>query len=441
VTDYAAVPLDSESTEFLAGSGLTLGLIDNADDAAARSWFLAKTQGFHDSVPSDERIAALIADLGDDRVTGVWDPSAAAPTSPVATVRTWVMDVTVPGGDVLPAWAISGVTVAPTHRRQGIARALLGAELRTAHRAGLSMAMLTVSEATIYARFGFAPSAYRADYSIDVTRARFTGPVPAGRIHLVDPATLCAEAPELFARARRNSPGEVDRRDDLWRKILGLYPPEGDDTSTKLRAVRYDDESGRLQGFAVYRFVHEGGGFPGRLELNDLVTATDDASAALWRYLVEMDLINEVRAPLRRTQELISWQVTDFRSVRKTRERDHLWLRILDLPVALQRRTYAAPGTFVLTVGDALGFIDGDYLLSVRDGRGSAHPLAPEEAVPTDAARIALSAADLAALYLGATSAQTLAQAGRITEGTTDAAARLESTFHSAHTPWLSTWF
>ncbi|MGO4689763.1 GNAT family N-acetyltransferase [Glaciibacter sp. 2TAF33] len=440
MTDFSAVPPDPESTRFLAGAGLELGLIDNADTAAARRWLLAETQGFHDRVPNDERITALLDSFGDDRVTGVWDPSAADPASPVATVRTWVMDLTVPGGDVLPAWAISSVTVAPTHRRRGIARALLGGELRTAQRAGLPIAMLTVSEATIYARYGFAPSAYRADYSIDTARARFLGPVPAGRVHLVTPASLLSEAPGVFARARQTSPGEVDRRDDLWRKILGLFPPDEEDTNPAMRAVRYDDESGRLQGYAVYRFVHGPGGYPGRLEISDLVAATDEASAALWRYVLEMDLVNEVRAPLRRTRETVSWQVSDYRSVRKTDERDHLWLRILDLPAALERRTYAADGTFALTVDDPLGLIGGTYLLAVRDGRASAHPL-PPGAAPTDAIRLSLSAADLAALYLGATGAQALAAAGRITEGTTDAAARLDNTFHSPYAPWLSTWF
>lgn len=440
MTDFAALPLDPESTESLAGAGLELGLLDNADPAAARQWLLAEAQGFHDPVPGDERITALIDALGDDRITGVWDRGAANPASPVATVRTWVMDLTVPGGEPLPTWAISAVTVAPTYRRRGIARALLGAELRTAHRAGLPMAMLTVSEATIYSRYGFGPAAYRADYSIDTARARFTGPVPAGRVHLVDPAALLTEAPGVFAQARKSSPGEVDRRDDLWRKILGLFPPEPGDRNAALRAVRYDDESGRLQGYAVYRFVHDTAGYPGRLEVDDLVAATDDAAAALWRYLLEMDLVNEVRAPLRRTREAVSWQVSDYRSVQKTAERDHLWLRILDARAALELRTYAADGTFALTVDDALGFIDGDYLLSVRDGRASAHPL-PPGAAPADAVRLSLSAADLAALYLGATSAQTLADAGRIGEATADAASRLDNTFHSPHTAWLSTWF
>jgi predicted acetyltransferase len=311
------------------------------------------------------------------------------------------------------------------------------------------MAMLTVSEATIYGRYGFGPAARQARYSIDTARARWIGPVPGGRVQLVDPAALLPLAPAIFERARRTAPGEVDRRDDLWRKILGLYPAAHDEKKGDRHAVRYDDEAGNPQGFAVYRFVHENGGFPGRLELIDLVAATDDASAALWRYLLEMDLINEVRSQLRTVAEPLSWQVADHRAVRKTDERDHLWLRILDVPAALERRTYSTPGVFVLTVDDELGFVNGEYLLTVgADGRGTVHPLTTTGAsaahtsdIATDAARVSLAAADLAALYLGGTSAVQLAQAGRIIEQTTDAAVRLDAAFHSAHTPWLSTWF
>jgi predicted acetyltransferase len=441
VTDYAAVPLDPESTTLLAGSGLDFRLLDLANQEAARRWLLAEMQGFHDPVPSDEFLAAQLADLGNDRITGVWDHAGAEPNSPVATVRSWAMDLTVPGGSTMPAWAISGVTVAPTHRRRGVARALLSAELRTARRAGLAMAMLTVSEATIYGRFGFGPAAYQAHYSIDTTRARWAGPATPGRVHLVEAASLLDDAPGVFERSRGSSPGEVDRRGHLWRRILGLYPLSEGEQKGEVRAVRYDDESGRVQGFAIYKFVHEANVYPGRLELADLVAATDDASAALWRYLLEMDLIHEIRAPLRSVSEPVSRQLSDYRAVRKTDERDHLWLRILDVRAVLEQRTYSAPGTFLLTVSDDLEFAAGEFLVAIQaDGRATVSEASTSEAFP-DAARLALPAADLAAVYLGGTSAVTLARAGRVTEQTTDAAARLDASFHSPHIPRLSTWF
>lgn len=446
MTDYRSVPIDSQASEVLAASGLKLALVDSADRAAMARWFHAEIQGFHDSAVGDELLEALISDVGDDRFTGVWDEASRSAERPVATVRSWPMGLTLPGGEDLPAWAISGVTVAPTHRRRGVARALMSAELRTAVEAGIAVAMLTVSEATIYGRYGFGPAAYQAHYSIQTARARWSGPAPTGRVHLVDAASLQAEAPAVFERARRRFPGEVDRRPMLWKRMFGLYPPAPGQEKGATRAVRYDDESGELQGFAVYSFVNENDAYPGRLELADLVAATDDASAALWRYLLEMDLIDEIRTSLRSVSEPVARQVVDYRAIRKTEERDHLWVRILDVPAALSRRRYYSPDTFVLTVSDDLGFAAGEYLLTVgADGAATTHPLPgserPEGERLADAARLSLSVAELSALYLGGTSALTLASAGLITEQTTGAAARLDATFHSPQVPWLSIWF
>jgi predicted acetyltransferase len=175
--------------------------------------------------------------------------------------------------------------------------------------------------------------------------------------------------------------------------------------------------------------------------VTDLVAATDDAYAALWRYLIEMDLISEVHAPLRSIDEPVTWQVSDRRAVQKSNERDQLWLRILDVPAVLAERQYFAPGSFILAVDDDLGLGGGEFLLTVDvDGRGQAHPLAAGDA-PDDAAHIALSIADLGALYLGGMSALVLARAGRISEETADAAARLDASLHSPYAPWVSTSF
>lgn len=440
MSDFEDLPIDDHSRRLLADGGLRFGLVDTADSEMVRRWLLAEDRGFHDPLPSDELLAAQARDLQHDRVTGVWDPTSVDPDDPIGTVRSWVMGLTVPGGDTVPAWAISAVTVAPTHRRRGIARELLHSELRTAKRAGLPLAMLTVSEATIYSRFGFAPAADQATLTIDTNRVRWTGPVPGGRLHIVPAASLLATAPAIFARARVRFPGEIDRRPERWRYILGLNPLKHGELAD-LSAVRYDDESGHLQGYAVYRFEHEKVGYPNRLHVTDLVAASDDAYAALWRYLIEMDLISEVHAPLRSIDEPVAWQVSDRRAVQKSNEHDQLWLRILDVAAVLGARQYFAPGAFVLTVSDDLGLAGGEFLLTVHaDGRGQAHPL-PHGDVPADAARITLSIAELGALYLGGMSALVLARAGRIGEETTDAAARLDASLHSPYAPWVSTSF
>ncbi|TDW30512.1 GNAT family N-acetyltransferase [Cryobacterium psychrophilum] len=438
MTQHTSLPVDSDSRDMLAAHGLDLGILDPTDLVSARRWLQAEARGFHDSAHSNELLGVLEREIAIDRVTAVHDRSGADPDSPVATVRSWEMGLSVPGGGTLPAWAISSVTVAPTHRRRGIARALLPGELRSAQALGLPLAMLTVSEATIYGRFGFGPAAHQAHVHVDTTRARWIGPVPTGRVDFVTAASLVVEGPAIFERSRES--GEVDRRPSWWSHALGLVPQDPDSGKRSLRCVRYDDAAGRAQGFAVYSIALGDDGYPARLDLADLVAATDDAYAALWHFVIDMDLVTEVSAPLRSVREALSWQVSDRRAVRKTLERDHLWLRILDVPTALSSRTYSAPGIFRLTVTDDLDFAAGDYLLTVdADGHGAAHPLAGE--MPADAVHVTLAVADLGALYLGAGSAVDLARAGRLTTTTTDAAARLDATFHSPTCPRLSTGF
>ena len=466
----APAPVDPESAAALAATGLELTLLDarlptgfantgpadtgSANTSALRRWILAESRGFHEPEPSDERLAGQATEIAEDRISAVREASAADPETPVATIRSWVMGVTVPGGAALPAWAISSVTVAPTHRRRGIARALLGGELREAARQGLAMAMLTVSEATIYARFGFGPAVHQAHYLIDSTRAVWTGPTPSGRVQFVSPESLLVDGRELFDRTRTLSPGEVDRRPNVWADRLGLNPRHPGVTTKDLRAVRFDDADGVPQGFALYTVAINDYSYPARLTVTDLVAATDDASAALWRFLLEMDLVTEIDAPHRSVSEPVAWQIADRRAVRKVDESDHLWLRILDVPAALAARSYAAADDFVLDVTDDLGFAAGRFAFSTTASTttttttttkfaGHAHPLRAmaEPAESAGPAGLALTVADLGSLYLGGASATELVRAGRVRELVPGAAARLDAVMRTELPPYLSTGF
>lgn len=443
MTEAKHIPIDQHSHAALAAKDLELQLVDTSDSAAVTAWLLADARGFHDADPSAEFLATRARELGasGDRVTGVFDRSLPETTLPVATIWSWEMGLTVPGGNTLSAWAISSVTVAPTHRRKGIARALLTSELRTAQAAGSAMAMLTVTEATIYGRYGFGPAAWQAPYSIDTRGLRWIGPVPEGRVSFITPGDLLSIAPEVFDRARTRVPGETDRRDDTWKRILGLAQSAPNDDKRDLRAVAYRDADQSVQGFAVYRF--EGHEEKSMLALIDLIAATDDAYSALWRYLIEMDLVREISAPRRNVAEAVIWQVNNPRAIRKTDQRDQLWLRILDVQRVLAARTYAAPGIFVLTVHDELGFADGEYVLEVAPtGHGTVSLLKHSTVhLQADAATVTLSVNDLASLYLGGASAVALARSGRLDGLSPNAAEALDRSFTSADSPHLSTWF
>jgi len=439
-TDYSDAPIDHTSSESLATQGLTYGTVDTADASAFGAWLQAEARGFHDGVQPDETVAAWVDGLGYRRTTGVWDETTTDVAAPVATVSAWVAPLTVPGHRTVDAYAISAVTVAPTHRRRGIARNLLEGELRTAHALGVPIAMLTVSEATIYGRFGFAPAVMAADWTVDTRRAKWSGPTPHGRVQFITVDELLEQGPALLEACRLASPGQIEPWPLLWKRIVGRIPGDKD-APKNVRVVRYDDVAGAPQGFAVYRMVESHGDlFGNSLEVLLQASATDDAYAGLWRFLFEMDLTNEVTAKLRSVEEAFAWQISDFRAARKLVQRDHLWIRILDVKAALEARVFSAHGTIVLEITDPLGYAEGRFLLEIADdGRATVNELVAD--VPDTAAHISLGVNELGALYLGGVSAVTLTAAGRITEVRAGSASAVDASFRSPVTPWLSIWF
>ncbi len=426
-------PLDPVSEATLASRGLRLGLVDTADRAAFTTWLRADHRGFHMAEQSDEVIEANLAGLAYRRTTGVWDGSASDAASPVATVNSWVADLTVPGGRHVDAWAISSVTVAPTHRRRGIARALLEGELRTAAGLGVPLATLTVSESTIYGRFGFAAATFSADVTIDTRRATWTGPTPDGRLHFITLAEFRTLVERLHDQQRATAAGQLDGWAARWDALSGAVNDDKDRTKN-LRAIRYDDAAGVAQGVALYRVSNGEVDYAAHtLTLEHLVSVTDDAYAALWRFVLEVDLVSTVKTWDRPVDEPVIWQVADLRAV-KLQPYDHVWTRILDIPAALTARGYAAPLSTVLEVSDELGFAFGTYAVTVVDGSATVDS--------TDApASLSLRINELSALYLGGVSAAALVAAGRIHEREPGAAAAVDAAFRSARAPWSSIWF
>jgi predicted acetyltransferase len=438
-TDFRTAPIDATSAERLAAAGLRLDLVDTADREAFSAWLQADMRGFHAGRLNDELLEKNLAGLAYRRTTGVFDDGLIDPKSPVATVNSWTGEVTVPGGRTVPGWAISSVTVAPTHRRKGIARNLLEAELRTASELGVPLAMLTVSESSIYGRFGFAAAAMTAVWKIDSRRAKWTGPTPGGRLQFISAEQFRALAPGLFDRVRLTVPGEVPLWDLRWDQMAGLAN-EDKDAAAKFRAVRYDDEKGKLQGLALY--VVKGGDedfTKHTLELHHLTAATPDAYAALWRYVLEVDLVSEITASLRSVDEPVRWMISDMRAVTFSPS-DHQYLRILDVKKALEGRAYAASAVIALVVTDELGFAQGRFLLEI-DGKGVGEVRPMQSVAPRGSAALALTVNELSAIYLGGVSVATLVTAGRIKELRSGSAAVVDGAFRSPRTPSLSIWY
>lgn len=328
------------------------------------------------------------------------------------------LELTVPGGAVLPMAGVSFVAVAPTHRRRGALRGMF-AEL---HRrmGAYPIAGLEASEAEIYGRFGYGPATIWQSLSVDRTRARFHADVPdPGGVRVVAPAAHRARLEDIEQRWRLQTPGGLHTPAALWDEVLADREALRDGGSALYCLLHTD-------GYAMYR-VHGGDETDdgkGRAEVTHLAAVTPEAFIALWRALLGLDLMGSVNV-VTHPDHLLPYLLTDPRLVRHRGSHDGLWLRLLDIPRALQARSYGADLSLVLDVTDgALGGGGGRFALDVRDGR--AHCAA------TDAdADVELDLSVLGSLYLGAHRASAFATAGRLRYAKPDHLVTLDSAFAS----------
>jgi predicted acetyltransferase len=410
---------------------LELTDVDPQDTDALRAWATAATTVFLAPRPTDDEIEARKARLAGHRLTAVKDGDAT-----VATFRSFDSHVDVPGGRV-PANAVSSVTVLPTHRRRGLLTRWMTDEMARAARTGSVASILVASEAPIYGRFGYGAASTACSWTLDARSARFRRPW-RGAVRIVDPATWAAAAPAVYERARRRQPGAVDRSDVWWETTSQLRSTGGEPDRHRVLALHVADD-GTVDGTLAYKVVSDWDDrvSRSRLEVADLVAATDDAYADLWRYCSEIDFVTEVRAGDRSPSEPLPWLLADPRAARSGPVADFLWVRLHDVPAALTARRYPVPGRLVLDVTDPLPGASGTagrwLLEAAEDGTAECTPTTAEP-------DLRLGVAELASLWLGGASAGVLSRAGRL-DGGPDAVARATALLGWPEPAWCGTWF
>jgi predicted acetyltransferase len=359
----------------------------------------------------------------------------------VATLTTLPRTVTVPAGDggtcELPMDALSGVTVAATHRRRGVLTAMLRDSLHAAKDRGDPLSGLIAAEWPIYGRFGYAPATRHADC---VYRPRGPGarivPSEDGEVRQVDPDELADLAPEIFARARQQRAGQIDRPGNWWRDAVGAggQAPRGEPWHWFVHDGP-DGPSGLL-GWRPGRDWDIDNSFASIKVSPSFVAADDLAYRNLWAYLSGIDVVEEIELSVRPVDEPAYWLPADGRALRQTYTGDFLWLRMLDVPAALSARGYATSGRIVLQVVDdaADAYAAGRFLLDATADGAQCRPT-------SDTADLTLSARALASAYLGGHALRTLAVAGLVDEHRPGGIARLDAMLTTALAPWCQTAF
>jgi predicted acetyltransferase len=368
-----------------------------------------------------------------DRLTAVLDGDVVA-----GTYRSWDVDLTLPGGGSVRADAITAVTVQPTHRRRGILTSLITADLAGAHERGTPVAVLIASEGLIYGRYGFGVATESVTWTVDVRTADLTpaAAVLAGtvRVEHVTDAELRAAAPGVYARGR--GPGDIDRWDLLWDTITGTRTGDERNAKPGVAAVARDAD-GVVQGVLRYTVEQRWQEHTVRsiVHVGLLGTATPAAHAALWGYLVNLDIVATVRADDRAVDDPLSWLLRDRRAARQSDRVDFLWTRVLDVPACLAGRRYERPGDVVLEVHDPAGWAGGRFALRVAgDGTAGCEPTAA-------AADLELPVGVLGSVWLGGTDLRGAAAAGLVDERRGGAVDRAAAILRTSTAPWSSTHF
>lgn len=316
---------------------------------------------------------------------------------------------------LVPAAGITMVGVVPTHRRRGVLTAMMRRLLEDARERGEPLAVLTASEPAIYGRFGFGVATRQLRMRIPRHRVRIAPPAPGEvppRLRPADPAAALPACEELHRRISSRRPGWIARPDGWERQAL-LDPVSLRDGASPLLCVLAEDpDGGTLRGYARYavRPRWEWSGPQGEVAVREVQAADPAAYAALWRFLLDIDLTDTVEARNLPVDDPLLHLVDDERRCEPAL-RDSLHVRLVDVPAALAARRYNGPLDVVLEVADSFCPQNAGRWRLTADPDGTA---VCERS--TEPAELALSVRELGSVYLGGNSLAALAAAGRVTE-------------------------
>lgn len=319
------------------------------------------------------------------------------------------------GGRRVAMVGIAGVGVTPDARGVGGATELMRCTMRELYRRGVPVSTLYPAVLPLYRRAGYeiAGGWYRWKMAVrDLPRAAPSLAVRA--------ATAGDERAvrQLYAHVARRSACWLDRSAYIWERVRR----EQDGAQVhghvleRRRSSRGDAD---IEGYVFYRQRRTGHGF--HLEVSDMAAASPSAARDLLGFLAEHRSLGED----------ISWHgAPDDPFLMAMRDhgyqlelRRHWMLRIVDAAGALEARGY--PAGLRARVGfeladDVISANRGGFVLAIDGGRGRVKR--------GGRAELTLDIGALASLYSGFTSAEALADAGRI-DGKDGALARVSAVF------------
>jgi predicted acetyltransferase len=369
--------------------------------------------------PGEEMLELFVRTLPHERMHAAFEDGQI-----VGGAGAFPFELSVPGGS-LPCAGVTAVGVHPTHRRRGVLRTMMDTQLRDVHERGEPIAALWASEETIYGRFGYGIASWAGELNVPHEWDAFAEPLElAGTARFVTPEEARELFPPIYEAVRRERPGMTSRSETWWDDRQLRLPEQEASAPRRFVVLELDGEP---VAYAIYR-THFGfeGGLPGsRLVVREALGLTPPATAAVWRFLLDVDWMATVEVPYSPPDHPLFLLLALPRRARY-RMHDALWVRLVDMAAALAGRAYGEGGPLVLEVRDAVCvWNDGRWRLD--GGECSRTDEEPD---------LALDVSALGSAFLGAVSFEQLRAAMRVEELREGAVAHADALFAWRPLPW-----
>jgi predicted acetyltransferase len=374
---------------------------------------------FFGGAPTDDRLERFAAVLPPERMLAAHVDGGVA-----GGAGAFPFELTVPGGRVRAA-GVTVVGVFPTHRRRGVLRAMMRAQLDQVHEAGEPVAYLWASEETIYGRFGYGLASLAGSFELPRNRAGFAQTFePVGRPRLVALDEAHDQIAPVYDAVAAETPGMFARTREWWEARVLPDPEFRRGGGGELQCVVVE-VGGGVEAYALYR-LHTSfdGGLPtGSTNVIEAMGSTPEATREIWRFLLDVDWVESIRAALLPVDHPLFFLLAEPRRM-GFRVGDALWVRLVDVAAALAARSYAEGQSLVIEVAD--GFCpwnEGRYRI-------------PGGEQTTDAPDLRADVTTLGSVYLGGFTFAELDRALRVEELTSGAISRADTLFHADRAPW-----
>jgi predicted acetyltransferase len=360
--------------------------------------------------PRDEDLDRHERTIEYDRFLAAWDEAGEI----VGTSGAFTYELSLPGGRSAACGGVTAVSVRADRRRRGLLTRMMVQLLEDSADRGEPLSALFASESPIYGRYGYGAAIPTYELEIDLRHARLRHDGPVRAVRLVSRDEALRSFPALHESLRRQRAGVVRRTGPWWERILDDPEHRRGGAGPRLYALLAE------RGFASYRLRNDwtGSAPTGTVEVEDVVATDPEATAALWRFLLDVDLAVRLRTQLRPVDDAILSLLEDPQRAKVTRGMN-LYLRLVDVEAAVAARGAAADGSLVLDLADEfLPRNAGRWRLTTDAGAAGLQRTDEDPALTLDIGAFASA-------FLGGTRVTQLRLAGQV-DGTHEAATRLD---------------